>query len=276
MQLEAFFCCIILRLSQPRFGATYHQQEVAVEALVYFCRQKNFMVEMYSNLDCDITCRNVFEELVSLLSKSAFPINCPLSSMHILALEGLIAVIQGMADRIGNATSRPELRPVELDEYAPFWTVKCEKFLDPQHWVVRERKYVKRRLTINAEHFNRDPKKGLEFRQGNHLLPEKPDPQSVACFFRFAAGLDKNLVGDFLGNHDEFCVQVLHEFAQTFDFQEMNLDTALRLFLETFRLPGESQKIQRGLEAFSDIDITSRPHKHLQIRTLLCCCLTQS
>ncbi|KAL6893622.1 hypothetical protein ACP4OV_007720 [Aristida adscensionis] len=254
LQLEAFFSCIILRLAQPRFGATYHQQEVTMEALVDFCRQKNFMVEMYANLDCDITCRNVFEELANLLSKSAFPINCPLSSMHILALEGLIAVIQGMADRIGHATSRPELMPVELDEYTPFWNVKCENFSDPQHWVkfVRQRKYVKRRLMIGADHFNRDPKKGLEFLQGTHLLPEKLDPQSVACFFRYTAGLDKNLVGDFLGNHDEFCVQVLHEFAQTFDFQEMNLDTALRLFLETFRLPGESQKIQRVLEAFSD------------------------
>jgi golgi-specific brefeldin A-resistance guanine nucleotide exchange factor 1 len=254
LQLEAFFSCIILRLAQLRFGATYHQQEIAMEALVDFCRQKNFMVEMYANLDCDITCRNVFEELANLLSKSAFPFNCPLSSMHILALEGLISVIQGMADRIGNATSRPELRHVELDEYTPFWTVNCENFSDPQHWVkfVRQRKYVKRRLMIGADHFNRDPKKGLEFLQGTHLLPEKLDPQSVSCFFRYTAGLDKNLVGDFLGNHDEFCVQVLHEFAQTFDFQEMSLDTALRLFLETFRLPGESQKIQRVLEAFSD------------------------
>nr|CAD1822467.1 unnamed protein product [Ananas comosus var. bracteatus] len=32
----------------------------------------------------------------------------------------------------------------------------------------------------------------------------------------------------------------------------MNLDAALRLFLETFRLPGESQKIQRILEAFAE------------------------
>ncbi|GJW02818.1 ARF guanine-nucleotide exchange factor GNOM [Tanacetum coccineum] len=32
----------------------------------------------------------------------------------------------------------------------------------------------------------------------------------------------------------------------------MNLDTALRLFLDTFRLLGESQKIHRVLEAFSE------------------------
>ncbi|CAI0391008.1 unnamed protein product [Linum tenue] len=254
LQLEAFFSCVVLRLAESRYGASYPQQEVAMEALVDFCRQKTFMVEMYANLDCDITCSNVFEELANLLAKSAFPVNCPLSAMHILALDGLIAVIQGMADRIGNGPGNPEQVPVHLEEYTPFWMVKCDNYNDPSHWVpfARRRKYIKRRLMIGADHFNRDPKKGLEFLQGTHLLPEKLDPQSVACFFRYTAGLDKNLVGDFLGNHDEFCVQVLHEFAWTFDFQDMNLDTALRLFLETFRLPGESQKIQRVLEAFSE------------------------
>jgi brefeldin A-resistance guanine nucleotide exchange factor 1 len=254
LQMEAFFSCVILRLAQSRYGASYQQQEVAMEALVDLCRQKSFMVEMYANLDCDITCSNVFEDLANLLSKNAFPVNCPLSSMHILALDGLIAVIQGMAERISNNPVSSEPAPVNLDEYTPFWMVKCDNYSDPDHWVpfVRRRKYIKRRLMIGADHFNRDPKKGLEFLQGTHLLPDKLDPQSVACFFRYTAGLDKNLVGDFLGNHDEFCVQVLHEFAWTFDFQDMNLDTALRLFLETFRLPGESQKIQRVLEAFSE------------------------
>ncbi|XP_043722514.1 ARF guanine-nucleotide exchange factor GNOM-like [Telopea speciosissima] len=254
LQLEAFFSCVILRLAQGRHGASYQQQEVAMEALADFCRQKTFMAEMYANFDCDITCSNVFEDLANLLSKSAFPVNYPLSPMHILALDGLIAVIQGMADRIGNGPLVLEQVPVDLEEYCPFWTVKCENYADPNHWVpfVRRRKYIKRRLMIGADHFNRDPKKGLEFLQGTHLLPDKLDPQSVACFFRYTAGLDKNLVGDFLGNHDEFCVQVLHEFAGTFDFEDMNLDTALRLFLETFRLPGESQKIERVLEAFSE------------------------
>ncbi|XP_076889708.1 ARF guanine-nucleotide exchange factor GNOM-like [Bidens hawaiensis] len=254
LQLEAFFSCVILRLAQSKYGASYQQQEVAMEALIDFCRVNSFMVEMYANLDCDITCSNIFEELASLLSRSAFPVNCPLSASHILALDGLIAVVKGMAERITNAPVSSELVPVNLDEYTPFWMVKCDDYSDPNKWVpfVRRRKYIKKRLMIGADHFNRDPKKGLEFLQGTHLLPGKLDPESVACFFRYTGGLDKNLVGDFLGNHDEFCVQVLHEFAQTFDFQDMNLDTALRLFLETFRLPGESQKIQRVLEAFSE------------------------
>ncbi|CAL9008088.1 unnamed protein product [Prunus brigantina] len=254
LQLEAFFSCVILRLAQSRYGASYQQQEVAMEAVVDFCRQKTFMVEMYANLDCDITCSNAFEDFANLLSKSAFPVNFPLSSIHILALDGLIAIIQGMAERSGNGSVSSAETLTNLEEYTPFWLMKCDDYSDPNHWVpfVRRRKYIKRRLMIGADHFNHDPKKGLEFLQGTHLLPDKLDPESVACFFRYTSGLDKNLVGDFLGNHDEFCIQVLHEFAGTFDFQDMNLDTALRLFLETFRLPGESQKIQRVLEAFSE------------------------
>jgi hypothetical protein len=59
-------------------------------------------------------------------------------------------------------------------------------------------------------------------------------------------------LGDFLGDPDDFCLQVLEEFACTFDFSDMQIDGALRTFLESFRLPGEAQKIHRVLEAFSD------------------------
>ncbi|KAG7981773.1 hypothetical protein I3843_04G014500 [Carya illinoinensis] len=261
VQLEAFLSCVLLRLAQSKHGSSYQLQEVAMEALVDLCRQHTFMAEMYANFDCDITCSNMFEDLANLLSKSAFPVNGPLSAMHILALDGLISMVQGMAERLGNEPLTSE--PLQDNEgYKEFWTKTCENYSDPNFWVpfVRKLKYIKRKLMVGADHFNRDPKKGLEFLQGMHLLPEKLDPQSVACLFRYTTGLDKNLVGDFLGNHDEFCVQVLHEFARTFDFQDMSLDTALRLFLGTFRLPGESQKIQRVLEAFAERYYEQSPH----------------
>ncbi|KAJ8449354.1 hypothetical protein Cgig2_002486 [Carnegiea gigantea] len=253
LQLEAFFSCVILRMAQSSDEAYDQRQEVAMEALVDFCRQKTFMVEMFANLDCDITCSNVFEDLANLLSKNASSLDSPLS-MHIHALDGLIAVIQGIAERVGNGFLGVEQASVSLEEYTPFWRVKCDNYGDPNQWVpfVLRRKGIKKELMAGAAHFNRDPKKGLELLQRRHLLPGKLDAQSVACFLRYAAGLDKKVIGDFLGNHDEFCVQVLHEFAQTFDFQDMNLDTALRLFLEAFIPPGESQKIHRVLEAFSE------------------------
>ncbi|CAL5048308.1 unnamed protein product [Urochloa decumbens] len=254
LQIEAFFSCVILRLAQSRYGASYQQQEVALEALVDFCRQKEFMAEMYANMDCDLQCSNICEEIANLLSKSAFPVNIPLSALNVLASDGLVAVIQAMAERTDSAPRHHAQTVQELSEYFPFWQLKCESSKDPDRWVkfVNQQKGIKRKLMVGVEHFNRDKKKGFEFLQGAHLLPEKLDPHNVALFFRYTPGLDKNLLGDYLGNHDEFSIQVLHEFARTFDFKEMNLDAALRLFLETFRLPGESQKIQRILEAFSE------------------------
>ncbi|KAL5081019.1 hypothetical protein RYX36_009440 [Vicia faba] len=76
-----------------------------MEALFVFCRKKTFMADMYANFDRDITCSNVFEDLANLLSRSAFPVNCPLSVMHIPALDCLIIVIQGMAERTTNESA---------------------------------------------------------------------------------------------------------------------------------------------------------------------------
>jgi Sec7-like guanine-nucleotide exchange factor len=50
---------------------------------------------------------------------------------------------------------------------------------------------------------------------------------------------------------DPFIEQVLKEFAQLFDFTGKSFSESLRLFLSTFRLPGEAQCIDRLMEAFA-------------------------
>ncbi|KAK8652507.1 hypothetical protein V6N13_126538 [Hibiscus sabdariffa] len=262
VQLEAFISCVLLKLAQNKHGYSYQQQEVAMEALVDLCRHPMFVTEMYANFDCDITYSDVFGDITYMLSKSSFPVNGPLSAMHILALNGLVSMIKGMAERTGNELPVSEEALIDHEGYEAFWTLKCLNYSDPNSWIpfVRKMKHIKRKLAIGADHFNQDPREGLEFLQRIHLLPDKLDPESVASFFRYTNGLDKNLIGDFLGNHDEFCVQVLREFARTFDFHDMTLDSALRIFLGTFRLPGESQKIQRVLEAFAERYYEQSPH----------------
>ena len=73
----------------------------------------------------------------------------------------------------------------------------------------------------------------------------------MAAFLRYGAGLDKTAVGDYLGEKDPFALAVLASFARLFDFSGLTLESALRLFLDSFRLPGESQKIERVMEAFA-------------------------
>lgn len=117
---------------------------------------------------------------------------------------------------------------------------------------LRIRKIQKRKIRIAGNHFNRDEKKGLEYLKISYLVSDPPDAKAIAYFFRHTPILDKNMIGDYLGDPGEFHIQVLKEFTQTFEFTGMILNTALRTYLETFRLPGESQKIQRILEAFSE------------------------
>ncbi|PON73320.1 Guanine nucleotide exchange factor [Parasponia andersonii] len=255
LQIEAFFAFVLLRISTTQ-GVPLQLQEVSLEGIINFCRQPTFIIEMYENYDCDPHCRNVFEEIGKLLCKHSFPVSSPLTSLKIQAFEGLMIIIHNIADNIDHqdddSSTFFEPYPVEVTEFRPFWedntTNKSTNWVD----FVRFRKAQKRRLLIAGYHFNRDEKKGLEYLKLSKLSPDPPDPKAFAFFFRFTPGLDKNIVGDYLGDPDEFNLKVLKEFTETFQFSGMILDHALRTYLETFRLPGESQKIQRILEAFSD------------------------
>ncbi|KFK26192.1 hypothetical protein AALP_AA8G214600 [Arabis alpina] len=260
LQLEAFFSFVLLKVTA--FTGFLQLQEVALEGLINFCRQPAFIVEAYVNYDCDPMCRSIFEETGKVLCRHTFPSSGPLTSLQIQAFEGLVILIHNIADNMDRDEEDGDVQeeeenavkpsPVEIHEYIPFWIEKPKD--DFETWVdhIRMRKAQKRKLAIAANHFNRDEKKGLEYLKYNHLVSDPPDPMALASFFRFTPGLDKTMIGDYLGDPDELHLSVLKSFTHTFEFTGMNLDTALRTFLESFRLPGESQKIERMIEAFSE------------------------
>ncbi|ESW24808.1 hypothetical protein PHAVU_004G161900 [Phaseolus vulgaris] len=252
-QLEAFFSYVLFRVAS--FGSTIALQEVAIEGIINFCRQPTFIVEAYANFDCDPCCRNVFEEIGRLLCKHSFALNGHVTSLHIQAFEGLLIMIHNIADNIDKDGSTGSLGAysIQLTEYKPFWE-EMDKEDDLEGWVehVRLRRLQKKKLLIAANHFNRDNKKGLEYLKHAKLISDPPDPAAHAHFFRYTPGIDKKTIGEFLGDPDPFYLIVLKEFTDTFHFQGMSLDTALRFYLESFLLPGESQKIQRVLEAFAE------------------------
>lgn len=77
------------------------------------------------------------------------------------------------------------------------------------------------------------------------------DILGVARFLRMCPGLSRQLIGDLLGENNERCLRVLECFTASFDFTGLSFEAALREYLESFRLPGESQKIYRILESWS-------------------------
>ncbi|KAA8494037.1 ARF guanine-nucleotide exchange factor GNOM [Porphyridium purpureum] len=73
----------------------------------------------------------------------------------------------------------------------------------------------------------------------------------VAEFLFSTPGLAKSIIGEILGSEDGFSVKVLQCFTQQFNFANVPYTSALRIFLESFRLPGEAQKIDRIMHAFA-------------------------
>jgi brefeldin A-inhibited guanine nucleotide-exchange protein len=98
--------------------------------------------------------------------------------------------------------------------------------------------------------FNKKPRKGIEFLVKANKVGESAE--DVASFLRNGTGLDKTMIGDYLGEKEDFALKVMHAYVDSFNFQGMDFDEAIREFLLGFRLPGEAQKIDRIMEKFAE------------------------
>lgn len=98
--------------------------------------------------------------------------------------------------------------------------------------------------------FNRKPSKGIEFLISSKKVGSSPD--EVVSFLRDTTSLNPTMIGDYLGEREEFPMKVMHAYVDSFDFKEMNFGEAIRFFLRGFRLPGEAQKIDRIMEKFAE------------------------
>nr|VZI50701.1 unnamed protein product [Spirometra erinaceieuropaei] len=115
------------------------------------------------------------------------------------------------------------------------------------------------RLSLGRKKFNNNPKTGLEFMFENEILERSPF--AVAQFFHNEKlGLSKAAIGAYLGEiSKEFNMQVLDEFLKLHDFEGLEFLPALRQFLLSFQLPGESQKIDRILASFGQQYVLQNP-----------------
>ena len=96
--------------------------------------------------------------------------------------------------------------------------------------------------------FNNEDKSFLPFLSHCGLLSQTPTSFEVARFLRSSSLLDKKQIGEYLGKNKDFNKEVLTEYVKSFDFRGTGLLSSLRMFLESFRLPGESQQIDRIVE----------------------------
>jgi brefeldin A-resistance guanine nucleotide exchange factor 1 len=228
-QMELFFNEILGLLSNKEIP--FEHREVVLEIIVQLCKDSTFLVDLYINYDCDLQCSNLFERLVEFLYKRAFPTQGQITGMHLLSLEGLLSIVNTIADRINSAI--PPAEPPVTVEY------------------LQEQKQLKNTLIAGADIFNQSPEECFQYLQERKILPTPLDAVSVAEFLRRTPFLNKKKIGEYLGSPKAFNQEVLLAYCKTFEVNGVRILPALRNFLESFRMPTEGQIVTRILTAFS-------------------------
>lgn len=92
-------------------------------------------------------------------------------------------------------------------------------------------------------------------------------PEEVASFLKNTSGLNATMIGDYLGEREEFPLKVMHAYVDSFNFEQMDFGEAIRYFLRGFRLPGEAQKIDRIMEKFAERYCKCNPNSFTSAET---------
>ncbi|GKC64773.1 brefeldin A-inhibited guanine nucleotide-exchange protein 5, partial [Tanacetum coccineum] len=198
------------------------------------CKDSQMLVDLYVNYDCDLNAPNCFEKMVTTLSRIAKGTVDPnsvnatqIGSIKGSSLQCLVSVLKSLVDweKLRRESNQNE-EQISIEENSSaaesqgnFEKVKAHK------------------STVEAaiSEFNRHPVKGIEFLKSNSLVENTP--VSVAQFLRNTPSLDKAMIGDYLGQHEEFPLAVKHAYVDSMNFSEMKFHTAIREFLRGFRLP---------------------------------------
>ncbi|XP_062256529.1 Golgi-specific brefeldin A-resistance guanine nucleotide exchange factor 1 isoform X6 [Platichthys flesus] len=162
---------------------------------------------------------------------------CPPTSGHLMA-ETMKLGRQDQGDNDAAAEKRAPKKPQRFSSFLP----------DSQELMEIRRK--KKLLITGSEQFNQKPKKGIQFLQEKGLLSSPMDNNQVAQWLRENPRLDKKMIGEYISDRKN--MDLLDSFVNTFTFQGLRIDEALRLYLEAFRLPGEAPVIHRLMETFTD------------------------
>lgn len=210
-------------------------KELIVESLsLLWTRSPRFFARLFVEFDCNFERTDMATSFVSSLCKLALPGSASSSADIVppICIEGVLSLVSGVNDRVKQLTTEglqvsKTSHPLILDKERKLFFIKC------------------------TEIFNESPKKGVIALCEKGFLKDLSDSKELAEFlFTKSARLNKKILGEYLAKPDNKAL--LLEFMQLFEFTGLRVDEALRLLLKAFRLPGESQQIERVVELFAE------------------------
>ncbi|KAL6262377.1 hypothetical protein P5V15_007466 [Pogonomyrmex californicus] len=239
-QLEHYLIKLMEIVVSESNRISYEQRELALEAIVRLWRIPGLPAELYLNYDCALYCTNLYEELMKMFSKNiSLPMTNGTHTIQLISLDAIIMLINGMEIRCKGELCKPSRHEASLNL--------------PTREDLLVIKANKRRLVLGTEKFNENPREGIAKLKEHGLLggtPGHSDPEKVAKLLRENPGLDKKAIGEYISKIEN--KNILNYFVHNFDLRNTRIDQALRLYLESFRLPGEASLISLLLEKFAE------------------------
>ncbi|KAI3739034.1 hypothetical protein L2E82_29391 [Cichorium intybus] len=254
IEIGIFFPLIVLR-SLDSSECPLNLKLIVIRMLEKICKDPQLLIDIYVNYDCDFEAPNSFERMVTTLSKIAQGTQDldpnSVNSIQNGTLKGsslqcLVNVLKSLVDW---ENMRRESKQ-NKDKQSVHGDVPPGDSKAKDNSNFEKVKAQKSTMEAAISEFNRHPARGIGFLTANRLVENTPT--AVAMFLRTTSTLDKTMIGDYLGQHEDFPLAVMHAYVDSMNFSGMKFHTAIREFLKGFRLPGEAQKIDRIMEKYAE------------------------
>ncbi|KAI5598512.1 hypothetical protein BDE02_02G137500 [Populus trichocarpa] len=279
-EIGVFFPMIVLRILENVVQPNFQQKIIVLRFLDKLCVDSQILVDIFINYDCDINSSNIFERMVNGLLKTAqgaLPGTATTMvppqevTMKLEAMKSLVAILKSMGDWMNKQLRIPDPHSAKKSDAAknspgpgslPMTNGNGDEPVEGSDShsetsteasdvsAIEQRRAYKLEFQEGISLFNRKPKKGIEFLINANKVGNSAE--EIAAFLKNASGLNKTLIGDYLGEREDFSLKVMHAYVDSFDFRGLEFDEAIRVFLQGFRLPGEAQKIDRIMEKFAE------------------------
>ncbi|XP_061968635.1 brefeldin A-inhibited guanine nucleotide-exchange protein 2-like [Populus nigra] len=279
-EIGVFFPMIVLRILENVVQPNFQQKIIVLRFLDKLCVDSQILVDIFINYDCDINSSNIFERMVNGLLKTAqgaLPGTATTLlppqevTMKLEAMKSLVAILKSIGDWMNKQLRIPDPHSAKKPDAAenspgpgslPMTNGNGDEPVEGSDShsetsteasdvsAIEQRRAYKLEFQEGISLFNRKPKKGIEFLINANKVGNSAE--EIAAFLKNASGLNKTLIGDYLGEREDFLLKVMHAYVDSFDFHGLEFDEAIRVFLQGFRLPGEAQKIDRIMEKFAE------------------------
>ena len=276
---------------------SYEFKEIIIDTLRLFNESSDFLIELFSNFDCEINRINILKELLNLFCKiiqklyfkpkyeKTFLGNEP-SLLRMKCFNFLIDFVKKLDKFVEERIPRNicEINS-NLQNNSNIDESETINYNQLKEKISQNRK-IKSIIEQGVEKFNIKPSKGIDFLRINEILPsvevfnnlksklhknesnfityqilydknfissceyEEFVSKEISKFLKNNKDLKKLKVGEYLCSNENLNKKCLYDYIELFNFKNLHILEAMRIFFSDFYLIGEGQIVDRIMQHF--------------------------